>query len=104
MHDPALTPLRWTFSWPVIRNSLIVGAIVGTVLNMINQGDHITGDGAINWFKLGLTYCVPFCVGHLRRLRRGAAIREADARKEREQRRQLMRARAYSQRGSRPSR
>ena len=46
----------------MIRNSLIVGAIVGTVLNMINQGDHITGDGAINWFKLGLTYCVPFCV------------------------------------------
>ena len=62
MHDPALTPLRWTFSWPVIRNSLLVGAIVGTILNMINQGDHITGDGAINWFKLGLTYCVPFCV------------------------------------------
>ena len=62
MHDSALTPLRWTFSWPVIRNSLIVGAIVGTVLNMINQGEYITGDGPINWFKLGLTYCVPFCV------------------------------------------
>ena len=62
MHDPALTPLRWTFSWPVIRNSLIVGAIVGTVLHMINQGEYITGDGPINWFKLGLTYCVPFCV------------------------------------------
>ena len=62
MHDPALTPLRWTFSWPVIRNSLIVGAIVGTILNMINQGEYITGDRPINWFKLGLTYCVPFCV------------------------------------------
>ena len=49
MHDPALTPLRWTFSWPVIRNSLIVGAIVGTILNMINQGEYIAGDGPINW-------------------------------------------------------
>ena len=62
MHDPAQTPLRWTFSWPVIRNALMVGAVVGTVLNMINQGDYIVGDGPINWFKLGLTYCVPFCV------------------------------------------
>ncbi len=62
MHDPVLTPLRWTFSWPVIRNSLIVCAIVGTILNMINQGEYITGDGPINWLKLGLTYCVPFCV------------------------------------------
>ena len=54
MHDPGLTPLRWTFSWPVIRNSLIVGAVVGTILNMINQGEHIAGDGPINRFKLGL--------------------------------------------------
>ena len=62
MHDPALTPLRWTFSWPVMRNSLIVGTVVGTILNMINQGDHLAGDGTVNWFKFGLTYCVPFCV------------------------------------------
>ena len=30
MNNPALTPLRWTFSWLVIRNSLIVGAVVGS--------------------------------------------------------------------------
>ena len=60
MNEP--TPLQWTFTWPVMRNSLMVGAIVGTILNMINQGEYITGDGPINWFKLGLTYCVPFCV------------------------------------------
>ena len=56
------TPLQRTFTWPVMRNSLMVGAVVGTILNMINQGEYITGDGPIDWFKLGLTYCVPFCV------------------------------------------
>ena len=56
------TPLQRTLTWPVLRNSLMVGAVVGTVLKMINQGEYITGDGPINWFKLGLTYCVPFCV------------------------------------------
>ena len=56
------TPLQRTFTWPVMRNSLMVGAVVGTLLNMINQGEYITGDGPIDWFKLGLTCCVPFCV------------------------------------------
>ena len=56
------TPLQFTFTWKVMRNSLMVGAVVGTILNMINQGEYITGGGPINWFKLGLTYCVPFCV------------------------------------------
>ncbi len=60
MTEPTL--LQRTFTWPVMRNSLMVGAVVGTILNMINQGEYITGDGPINWFKLGLTYCVPFCV------------------------------------------
>ena len=62
MHDTEPTPLRRTFTWPVMRNSLMVGAVVGTILNMINQGTQITGDAPIDWFKLGLTYCVPFCV------------------------------------------
>ena len=56
------TPLQLTFTWPVMRNSLMVGVVVGTILNTINQGEYITGDGPINRFKLGLTYCVPFCV------------------------------------------
>ena len=56
------TPLQLTFTWPVMRNSLMVGVVVGTILNTINQGEYITGDGPINWFKLGLIYCVPFCV------------------------------------------
>ena len=62
MTDPEPTPLQRTFSWPVMRNPLMVCVVVGAILNMINQGEYITGDGPINWFKLGLTYCVPFCV------------------------------------------
>jgi hypothetical protein len=36
--------------------------IVGSLLNLINQGDALIGSDAINWWKLLLTYCVPFCV------------------------------------------
>ena len=36
--------------------------IVGTILNVINQGDALWPGAAVHWWKLVLTYCVPFCV------------------------------------------
>ena len=46
----------------IIKRSLIVAVIVGTVLNFINQGDAITGSTTFNLLKCILTYMVPFCV------------------------------------------
>jgi hypothetical protein len=46
----------------VPKRSLIVAAIVGTILNLINQGDAIVGDAPVNVTKLLLTFAVPYCV------------------------------------------
>ncbi len=46
----------------VPRRSFLVALIVGTILNLINQGDALFGDGPVNWTKIILTYSVPFCV------------------------------------------
>jgi len=46
----------------VPRRSLYVALIVGTVLNLINQGDALIGMAPINWLKLILTCCVPYAV------------------------------------------
>ena len=46
----------------VPRRSFYVALIVGTVLNLINQGDALIGMAPINWLKLILTYCVPYAV------------------------------------------
>jgi hypothetical protein len=35
---------------------------VGTILNLINQGDAIFGAMTINWTKVVLTYAVPYLV------------------------------------------
>jgi hypothetical protein len=35
---------------------------IGTILNVINQGDAILRSGTVSWWKVVLTYCVPFCV------------------------------------------
>ena len=67
--------LARTFGWRSVRRSLIVALFIGTVLNTINQGPEIfTGHWPI-WWKLLLTYSVPFCVasyGSYAALRSGA--------------------------------
>jgi hypothetical protein len=58
----------WKLAWRcalsegVPRRSLYVALIVGTVLNLINQGDALYSAAAINWVKVVLTYFVPYAV------------------------------------------
>jgi hypothetical protein len=54
--------LQRTFAGPSVRRSLTVALIIGTLLNAINQGPEIvTGHWPV-WWKLVLTYFVPFAV------------------------------------------
>lgn len=49
---------------PMLRRSLMVAVVVGTILTLLNQGDILFSGsvtGAMFW-KVPLTYCVPFCV------------------------------------------
>jgi hypothetical protein len=48
--------------WPIPRRSAAVMLVVASILNVIDQGDAIVGSGSVSWWKLLLTYCVPFCV------------------------------------------
>ena len=60
--SPAETPLQMTLRWQVIRQSIAVMLVVGTLLNLINQGDAIFAWTEIDWLRAALTYCVPFFV------------------------------------------
>ena len=44
------------------RRSLLVALVVGTVLNLINQGDALFVGAELTVWKAALTYMVPFCV------------------------------------------
>jgi hypothetical protein len=46
----------------VVKLALRMSLVVGSVLNLINQGDAVFGGGTVDTFKLGLTYLVPYCV------------------------------------------
>lgn len=54
--------IRGALSWPIAKRSVTVMLVIGTVLNLINQGDALLFSGPVNWWKVVLTYCVPFCV------------------------------------------
>lgn len=63
--DLALAQLacRYAREPDVVIRSLYVSAIVGTVLNLINQGDAIISGSDIDYAKLVLTYLVPYFIG-----------------------------------------
>lgn len=71
--------LRLCLSGGIPRRSLIVAIVVGTILNLINQGDALLGDAAINWTRLILTFIVPYCVSTYGAVSALVARREPDA-------------------------
>lgn len=54
--------LRRTFAGASTRRSLAVALVIGTVLNAINQGPEILSGHWPIWWRLILTYFVPFAV------------------------------------------
>lgn len=49
---------------PMLKRSAVAGLVVGTILTLLNQGDTLLGgqwNNALYW-KIPLTYCVPFLV------------------------------------------
>jgi hypothetical protein len=70
--------LHCALSDGVPLRSFIVAVLIGTILNLINQGDALVGAMPLNWFKIGLTYVVPYLVStygavsfRMQQLRRG---------------------------------
>ena len=65
----------------LLARSASVAAVVGTALVALNQGDQLLPGAfpwSTSWYKLPLTYLVPFCVatyGALSNGYRGAAAR-----------------------------
>jgi hypothetical protein len=50
------------FSDGIPKRSFGVALIVGTILNLINQGDALVSGASLNLTKIILTFAVPYCV------------------------------------------
>jgi hypothetical protein len=54
--------LKRAFTPPTVVRSFWVAVVVGSILNLINQGAEVAGGRSIDVLKLLLTYAVPFFV------------------------------------------
>ncbi len=55
----------WIQAWftpQIFRNAVKIALVVGSILNVINQGGSVMNGEAIDWWRLGLNYLVPYCV------------------------------------------
>jgi hypothetical protein len=53
---------EYTVTTGVPRRSLTAAVVVGSISNLINQGDALFAGRPLDWTKLVLTYLVPYCV------------------------------------------
>jgi hypothetical protein len=60
MNNPSF--LKIAIRKRIVIDSIKVMLVVGTVLNAINQGNEIIYGLQVNWFKVLLTYAVPYLV------------------------------------------
>lgn len=47
---------------PIVLAAIRVALVVGTILNLINQGGRIFDGLSPSWFHVVLNYLVPYCV------------------------------------------
>jgi hypothetical protein len=50
------------FSADIMCRAVVVALVVGLLLNLINQCDALIAGRPLNWWKLILTFLVPYCV------------------------------------------
>ena len=50
------------FSRPVVASATRVMIVVGTCLNIVNQGETIWYGGSVDWSRFVMNYGVPFLV------------------------------------------
>ena len=54
--------LRAARSRKVVLNALRVSLVVGSILNLINQGSALLSGSGVSWPHILLNYVVPYCV------------------------------------------
>ena len=74
--------LAIAFEKGTVATSAKEALVVGTILGLINHGDRIflrSDMRAVDWIKLAVTYCVPYCVATYGAVR--YAMRQASEKK-----------------------
>jgi hypothetical protein len=67
--------------WPVVRTSLRVTMLVGTILNLANHWQALVAGSQLPWFHLAINYVIPYCVSSYSAARNELTRADRDARR-----------------------
>jgi len=56
------TLLRIAGQRSIVLAAIRLALVVGTILNLINQGGRLVDGVPLSWFHVALNYLVPYCV------------------------------------------
>lgn len=56
------TLLQAACSGKIVKSALRIALVVGSILNLVNQGGAILSGSGISWLHVALNYFVPYCV------------------------------------------
>lgn len=63
---------------PIVLAAIKVALVVGTILNLINQGGRVMEGLPPTWFHVVLNYLVPYCVSSYSAARNELRRREVE--------------------------
>lgn len=56
------TLFQVAYSGSIVKHSMRIALVVGSILNLVNQGSAILEGTDISWLHVVLNYVVPYCV------------------------------------------
>ncbi len=62
----------------IVINAFKIAMVVGTLLNLVNQGESMLHGGTISWLHLLLNYLVPYCVASYSATKNEIDLRDND--------------------------
>ncbi|CAH1198320.1 conserved hypothetical protein [Candidatus Nitrotoga sp. BS] len=68
--------LKTATSRHIVINALKIALVVGSLLNLVNQGGDMLHGVTISWFQLILNYLVPYCVASYSAVKNETELRE----------------------------
>lgn len=72
---------RTVFKRHIVFNAICVALVVGTLLNLINQGQQFLTGSEISWGHVLLNFLVPYCVANYSATKNKMQRSELNARK-----------------------
>jgi len=67
-----------SLSHHIVVNAFKIALVVGTLLNLVNQGEAMLQGATIEWGHLLLNYLVPYCVASYSAAKNELELRESN--------------------------